>query len=218
MNDHAFVPSTKKHAFLIQFDIESLSLHPTNAVVGEVGISVMHIVNDNGELSETHRSRSIKLNMQEQADKYGRQVDIDTVQWWLKQGEAPRKAMADIFMRLSLGDGIHAIEAFIRPFLQEALSYGVEAFILSSAPAFDMTNIHSLYHHIGGSAPWAHWQEHSQRTLRWLAPVEAHPTRTVGNEAHRGEDDAAWQNNVLYHLMQADTYYGRALRGFFKLE
>ena len=205
-------------AFLIQFDIESLSLHPTNAVVGEVGISVMYIVNNNGELSETHQSRSIKLDMREQVDQYGRQIDIDTVQWWLKQDEAPRQAMADNFMRFSLADGVQRMDAFVRPFLQEAASYDAEAFILSSAPAFDMTNIHSLYHHISWSAPWTHWQEHSQRTLRWLAPKEAHPIRTIGSEAHRGEDDAAWQNNVLYHLMQGDTDYGRALRRFFKLE
>ena len=207
-----------KHAFLIQFDIESLSLHPTNAVVGEIGINAMHIVNDNGELSKTHQSRSIRLNMQEQVDKYGRQVDIDTVRWWLKQDEAPRRAMADNSTRINLMGGVNRMDTFVRPYLQEALSYGVEAFILSSAPAFDMTNIHSLYHLAGWSAPWSHWQEHSQRTLRWLAPKEALPTRTIGNEAHRGADDAEWQNNVLYHLMQADTYYGRALRGFFKLE
>lgn len=207
-----------KHAFLIQFDIESLSLHPTNAVVGEVGISAMHIVNDNGELSETNKSYSIRLNMQEQVDKYGRQVDIDTVQWWLKQDEAPRRAMADSSLRLALIGGVNRMDAFVRPYLQEALSYGVEAFILSSAPAFDMTNIHSLYQQADMSAPWSHWQEHSQRTLRWFAPKESHPTRAIGNEAHRGVDDAVWQNNVLYHLMQADTDYGRALRGFFKLE
>ena len=207
-----------KHAFLIQFDIESLSLHPTNAVVGEVGISAMHIVNDNGELSGTHQSRSILLNMQEQADIHGRQIDIDTVQWWLKQDEAPRKAMAETFGRKSLFEGVQCIDEFVRQVMQEALSYGVEAFILSSAPAFDMTNIHSLYHLFGSSVPWSHWQEHSQRTLRWLAPAEAHPTRTIGNEAHRGEDDARWQNEVLYLLMRNETDYGRTLRRFFKLE
>lgn len=207
-----------KHAFLIQFDIESLSLHPTNAVVGEVGISMMRIVNDDTGLSATQQSRSILLNMQEQIDQYGRQVDIDTVQWWLKQDEAPRKAMADKFMRLSLVDGVRRIDEVVRPFLQEALSYGVEAFILSSAPMFDLTNIHNMYHQAGLSAPWAHWQEHSQRTLRWLAPKEAHPTRTIGNEAHRGEDDARWQNEVLYRLMWNEADYGRTLRRFFKLE
>lgn len=207
-----------KHAFLIQFDIESLSLHPTNAVVGEVGISAMHIVNDNGELSETHQSRSIRLNMQEQTDIHGRQIDIDTVQWWLKQDEAPRKAMTDNSMRLSLVDGVQRMDEFVRLVMQEALSYGVEAFILSSAPAFDMTNIHSLYHIFDLTVPWSHWQEHSQRTLRQLAPKEARPVRELGSVAHCGEDDAMWQNNVLYHLMQADAYYGRALRGFFKLE
>lgn len=207
-----------KHAFLIQFDIESLSLHPTNAVVGEVGISMMHIVNDGGELSATQQSRSILLNMQEQIDQYGRQVDIDTVQWWLKQDEAPRKAMAEKFMRLSLVEGVRRIDEAVRPFLQEALSYGVEAFILSSAPMFDLLNIHSLYRQAGLSAPWPHWQEHSQRTLRWLAPKEVHPTRTIGNEAHRGEDDARWQNEVLYRLMWNEADYGRTLRRFFKLE
>lgn len=35
-----------KRATLIQFDIETLSLHSTNAVVGEIGIHVDHLFLD----------------------------------------------------------------------------------------------------------------------------------------------------------------------------
>lgn len=205
-----------KRATLIQFDIETLSLHPTNAVVGEIGIHVDHLFLDTEGRVRVGSDGliSVLLDMGEQ-QRTGRELDIDTVQWWLKQNETARNIMADPHDRKRVFDAIQAVDTFVRKHMDIAEVKGSKVFILSSAPAFDMTNVRSLYEAAGMEHPWRHWQEHSQRTLRKLCNPETLPPRSAEEFLHGGASDAEYQNKVLVAQMNSSDAGAIALRQFF---
>ena len=205
-----------KQATLIQFDIETLSLHPTNAVVGEIGIHVDHLFLDtDGRVRVGSDSlMSVLLDMGEQQCT-GRELDIDTIQWWLSQNEAARNVMADPHDRKRVFDAIQAVDTFVRKHMDIAEVKGSKVFILSSAPAFDMTNVRSLYEAAGMEHPWQHWQEHSQRTLRKLCNHETIPPRSAEEFLHGGASDAEYQNKVLVAQMNSSDAGAIALQQFF---
>lgn len=205
-----------KRATLIQFDIETLSLHPTNAVVGEIGIHVDHLFLDTESRVRVGSDGliSVLLDMGEQ-QRTGRELDIDTIQWWLKQNETARNIMADPHDRKYVFDAIQTVDTFVRKHMDIAEVKGSKVFILSSAPAFDMTNVRSLYEAAGMEHPWQHWQEHSQRTLRKLCNPETIPPRSAEEFLHGGASDAEYQNKVLVAQMNSNDAGAIALQQFF---
>lgn len=205
-----------KRATLIQFDIETLSLHPTNAVVGEIGIHVDHLFLDTEGRVRVGSDAliSVLLDMEEQ-QRLGRELDIGTIQWWLKQNATARNVMAVPHDRKRVFDTIQAVDTFVRKHMDIAEVKGSKVFILSSAPAFDMTNVRSLYEAAGMEHPWQHWQEHSQRTLRKLCKSETIPPRSAEEFAHGGASDAEYQNKVLVAQMNSSDAGAIALRQFF---
>lgn len=206
-----------KRATLIQFDIETLSLHSTNAVVGEIGIHVDHLFLDtDGRVRVGSDSlMSVLLDMEEQ-QHLGRELDIKTIQWWLNQNEAARNVMAIVHDRKRIFDAIQTVDAFVRKHMDIAYARENPVFILSSAPAFDMTNVRSLYEAAGMEHPWQHWQEHSQRTLRKLCNPETIPQRNSKNNfEHGGASDAEYQNKVLVAQMNSNDAGAIALQQFF---
>lgn len=204
-----------KQATLIQFDIETLSLHPTNAVVGEIGIHAQRLMFDGRRVELVEDGLiSVLLDMGEQ-QRTGRELDIDTIQWWLKQNETARNIMADPHDRKRVFDAVQTVDAFVRKHMDIAEVKGSKVFILSSAPAFDMTNVRSLYEAAGMEHPWQHWQEHSQRTLRKLCNPETIPPRSVEEFLHGGASDAEYQNKVLVAQMNSSDAGAIALQQFF---
>lgn len=214
----------KKSALLLQFDIETLSLHPTHAVVGEIGVHAMHLEFDTTKMNSDvvvtqSAAESIKFDMEHQHYEQGRRIDVSTLQWWLTQNEAARSEMAVNQNRCALSTGMFKLDGFIRTQLGYAEQNNSAVYVLSSAPAFDMVNIRTMYGQAAMHHPWAHWQEHSQRTLRSLYPKEKLPERDTTLIAHSGAGDAQWQNEVLLHILNdKDTPYAReALLYFFNL-
>lgn len=205
-----------KRATLIQFDIETLSLHPTNAVVGEIGIHVDHLFFDTEGRVRVGSDGliSVLLDMGEQR-RTGRELDIGTIQWWLKQNETARNIMADPHDRKRVFDAVQTVDTFVRKHMDIAEVKGSKVFILSSAPAFDMTNVRSLYEAAGMEHPWQHWQEHSQRTLRKLCKSETIPPRSAEEFLHGGASDAEYQNKVLVAQMNSNDAGAIALQQFF---
>lgn len=200
-----------KIATLVQFDLETLSLHPTHAIVASIGIDALRLSLHDGVVDvEAHDNVCFHLDMHRQ-QMDGRRIDIDTLQWWLEQDDIARKIMAQKDGRLTVAEAINNIDAFVR---SNALKDS-RVFVLSSAVGFDMTNIRNLYSSVGYEPSWAHYQEHSQRTLRQLCPKDLLPER--GSIAHTADGDAEWQNYVLYSIMRQDAHAASrdALRGFF---
>lgn len=205
-----------KRATLIQFDIETLSLHSAHAVVGEIGIHVDHLFLDTDGRVRVGSDglMSVLLDMGEQ-QRTGRELDIGTIQWWLKQNETARNIMADPHDRKRVFDAVQTVDTFVRKHMDIAEVKGSKVFILSSAPAFDMTNVRSLYEAAGMEHPWQHWQEHSQRTLRKLCNPETIPPRSAEEFLHGGASDAEYQNKVLVAQMNSNDAGAIALQQFF---
>lgn len=186
-------------------------------MVGEIGIHVDHLFLDTeGRVrGEADALISVLLDMREQ-HRLGHELDIGTIQWWLKQNETARSIMAAPHDRKYVFDAIQTVDTFVRKHMDIAEVKGSKVSILSSAPAFDMTNVRSLYEVAGMEHPWQHWQEHSQRTLRKLCNPETIPPRSAEEFAHGGASDAEYQNKVLVAQMNSSDDAGAiALQQFF---
>lgn len=206
-----------KRATLIQFDIETLSLHPTNAVVAEIGAHVLHLhtASDGRVMVGASDSISVLFDMEEQ-QMNGRRIDIEIIQWWLGQNRDARMRMSQRQGRVKLQTGMFKIDGFVREHIRQAELDGSMVYILSSS-TFDLTNIKTMYAQSGMDEPWLHHQEHNQRTLRWLCNHNKLPERTTGTP-HSGEEDAKWQNHTLLHILNMeDDVACYALRQFFNL-
>lgn len=206
-----------KRATLIQFDIETLSVHPTNAVVAEIGVHVLHLHTDSSGrvVVGTSDSISVLFDMEEQ-QMNGRRIDIETIQWWLGQNHGSRMRMSQRQGRVKLQTGMFKIDGFVREHIHQAELDGSMVYILASS-TIDLPNIKALYDQSGMDEPWPHQQEHSQRTLRGLCNRSKLPERATGTH-HSGEDDAEWQNHILLHIMNMeDDVACYALRQFFNL-
>ena len=207
-----------KRATLFQFDIETLSLDNTNAVVAEIGCAV-HKVEKGHDLKVTyHDSISILFDMQEQIDS-GRHIGANVVQWWMKQNEDARLAMASSLNRVSVSAGISRLREWM---LQKMLD-DTNVYFMASAVQFDFGNIESLFKEAGILVPWPHNRIHSQRTLRMIN--EKNLNKEFEGE-HTARLDAIKQNEVLLTILGADGYKDeenvsyaatQALRTFFKL-
>ena len=183
---------------LVQLDIETLSLHRTNAVVGAVGVDVAVLDNEQVlapdlAVRETHYWR---LDVEEQL-RDGREMDWDTVSWWLRQSDAARQEMAAADKRYPLA--VFADE--IRGVFDRVNDVTDVQFYLASAPEFDFGNVQAIMEAAGHSLPVKHYQIHNQRTIRQLLGAE----KRTAPVAHRADTDAQAQNDEILTLAVSAT-------------
>lgn len=198
---------------IIQLDIETLSLHPTEALLAEVGMDIKEVCITDGRVqTRTVFNGGYHLDMDEQlAD--GRSMDLNTVQWWLRQSSPTRLSIGMEQGRVGNRFAAEAISNHIN-----AACYDREAVILASAPDFDFPNLRAWLARYGGGIDLPYYKWHSQRTLR--AMCASLPERdTARYPKHGGASDAAWQTDALLHVMEHGQDYERAmLRRFFSLD
>lgn len=183
---------------IIQLDIETLSLHRTNAVVGAVGVDVAILDNEQvlaPELAvrETHYWR---LDVEEQL-RDGREMDWDTVAWWLRQSDAARQEMAADDMRCPLP----AFAEQLCSALDRVHANTDRQVYLASEPSFDFGNVGSLLESCGKQLPAKYYQIHSQRTIRQLLGAE----KRQAPVAHRADADAQAQTDEILSLAVSAT-------------
>lgn len=206
-----------KQVALVQVDLETLSLHPTNAIVPAIAIHIA-VLEQAGELvklvkefnATTYPSIDQQLGM-------GRQIDINTMLWWFKQEKV---AQLDTFGPHTDGRGSDVKQALVDLTNIVAEQVGsAEVFWLASQPDLDITNLRSLFQQCETQPPFAHWQCHNQRTLRMMAFGEQKPERDEkAYPPHIAAADAKWQNMVLIQAMNTPGSKGaEALRTFFGL-
>lgn len=183
---------------LIQLDIETLSLHRTNAVVSTVGVDVAILDNEQMMAPElvVRDTYYWRLDVGEQL-RLGRQMDWDTVAWWLRQNDAARQEMA-------ADDTRYPLEVFADEIcgVFDRINDATDAqFYLASEPAFDFGNCWALMEAAGHSLPAKHYQIHSQRTIRQLLGAEQRTSPAV----HRADSDAQAQNDEILEIAVSAT-------------
>lgn len=186
------------NAVLLQLDIETLSLHPCNALITEIGAHVMVLDEKLNVIHDEKQSHQLLLETQQQL---GREIDVSTVQWWLKQSDEAREPLTQNENR------IHPVTALthINEMLENAKTKaGVDSIVtvLASAADFDFPNIQSLAKSFNIRMSWSFMDQHSQRTLRFMVPKSQRLERPADSIHHNGGDDAEYQNKVLLDLLQ----------------
>lgn len=75
----------------ISVDCETLSLRE-NAALLSIGAVVFNPYSlDSVAILRAGRTFSVIIDLRDQAEKYGRHIDADTIKWWMKQSDEARK-------------------------------------------------------------------------------------------------------------------------------
>lgn len=93
-------------------DIETLGIESTSVILS---IGMLHVIDNTPASYEQLLADSIflKLSAQDQIKNYARTIDKGTIDWWVKQGDLPRKISfeRDLFLDIPV---LEAIETLCR--------------------------------------------------------------------------------------------------------
>jgi len=133
----------------IMLDLESLGTRPDCAILtlGAVKFNP-YVLDDFGE------SLYLRIDVDEQL-ALGREVQEDTLQWWMKQAEDVREEALGEGDRVSLESMYKQLNRFV---------VGVTN-IWCQGPAFDIVILENIYRQCGWPTPWQFWQIRDSRTL-----------------------------------------------------
>jgi hypothetical protein len=113
-------------------------------------------------------------------ERLGLKADIDTVLWWLKQGDAARAEVC------RPGDPLEDVLRDYAAWLGDTN----EVEIWGNGPSFDSSLLAAAYRAAGLPVPWKFWSERCYRTTKSLFP---HIKAEEGKTAHKAINDAMAQ-------------------------
>jgi hypothetical protein len=130
-------------------DLESLGTRPDCAILTLGAIKFNpYVLDDFGD------SLYLRIDVDEQL-ALGREVQEDTLQWWMKQAEDVREEALGEGDRVSLESMYKQLNRFV---------VGVTN-IWCQGPAFDIVILENIYRQCGWPTPWQFWQIRDSRTL-----------------------------------------------------
>jgi len=133
----------------IMLDLESLGTRPDCAILTLGAIKFNpYVLDDFGD------SLYLRIDVDEQL-ALGREVQEDTLQWWMKQAEDVREEALGEGNRVSLESMYKQLNRFV---------VGVTN-IWCQGPAFDIVILENIYRQCGWPTPWQFWQIRDSRTL-----------------------------------------------------
>jgi len=133
----------------IMLDLESLGTRPDCAILTLGAVKFNPYV-----LDDFSESLYLRIDVDEQL-ALGREVQEDTLQWWMKQAEDVREEALGEGDRVSLESMYKQLNRFV---------VGVTN-IWCQGPAFDIVILENIYRQCGWPTPWQFWQIRDSRTL-----------------------------------------------------
>ena len=124
----------------------------------------------------------------------GREVQEDTMLWWMKQAEDVREEALGEGDRVSLATMYHDLNKFL---------VGVEN-IWCQGPAFDIVILENLYRQMGWPTAWQFWQIRDSRTL---FGVHGDPREKGKAGLHNALEDCVSQAQgvqQIYHALKLE--------------
>jgi len=115
------------------------------------------------------------------AQAYGLEVDAETLEWWLSQGEAAREQLL----------GGEDLDAALTEFA-EWLPSDVE--VWANSPSFDCEILTAGFEAVGQSVPWRFYHERDVRTVKNL---DIAPDIEQDGIEHDALDDAIYQARLV---------------------
>lgn len=172
--------------FDLMIDTETAGLPPDGALLS---LGAVFFDLHTGALGPTF-NRTINLTS---SVAEGGVMDAGTVLWWLRQGDAARKAVAynGEPLDLVLDDFASWIAASCR--VEDVRPWG-------NGASFDLTIIHSAYKRMGKRTPWGFWNERCFRTVRNQYPAVVYDPGEKGEGAHNALADAVFQAEHLFKI------------------
>jgi hypothetical protein len=133
----------------IMLDLETLSTRP-NAVILTLGAVKFNPFS----LGDPGPGLYIRPDVDEQIAQ-GRDVQDETVNWWMSQAEDVREEALGTDGRISVESMYRQLNRFL---------VGADS-IWAQGPLFDFAILENLYRQYGWPTPWQYWQIRDSRTL-----------------------------------------------------
>lgn len=172
--------------FDLMIDTETAGLPPTGALlsIGAVFFDLQSQTQGPTFYRAIHLASSVK---------HGGTIDAGTVLWWLRQGDAARKAVA--YGGEPLAGVLTDFAAWIT---QTCRHEDVRPW--GNSGTFDLTIVGGAYQRLGQKAPWYFTNERDFRTVRNLYPQVEYDTDAKGDGAHNALADAVFQVEHLFKI------------------
>lgn len=168
----------------MMIDIETLSLRP-EAAVTQIGLCLYDFS------TGKYLVEPFNWNLDVRAQP-GRDIDFETLQWWMRQSDAARDAVFSPAVRMSPQESFEGMVGVMRLHQPDE--------VWASPAMFDLPILTSLW---GGRKPWVYNQERCMMTLYKVRDPNGALRPPPAGTAHKASDDAAWQMQYLINLLAA---------------
>jgi hypothetical protein len=174
----------------IMLDLETLGTGP-NALVLSIG-AVVFDPDASAFVATPDNCFHFRLDVGVQQRVLKRDIDADTVMWWMQQPDEARTALR--------GPGVHpnhalaAFTSFIGANLDGLWGNGAD---------FDNVILGSLYASCSLTRPWSYGKNRCFRTLKSLKLPKKYVAPVRQGTHHNALDDAIYQTEVLYAIKNA---------------
>lgn len=166
----------------ISIDLETLAAR-YNAAILSIGAAAIDL--DTGKLGETFY-REITLSSAMKAGK----VSPDTLEWWLKKGEAAKRVFTGQAKKTPLSVALDELRTYV-------LKHK-DATVWGNGSSFDISILEHAYDNgcVGLTEPWAYWNVRDMRTIVDVAGIKKDEMKRNGTH-HNALDDAIFQAEVI---------------------
>lgn len=174
----------------IALDTETLSLKPT-AYVAQVGVAVANLT--------LGRVLYMPANFYvRDEDQVGRDIDPDTVRWWLRQDPGVIASVHNPITSVTMSTD--SLFARIQELMHEYAGEGDRVTVWSGPSAFDLPLLKDLF---GGKTPWHYRQERCFSTLWRTMDPDKRLAPPANERAHNAAADVDWMVRYLLRLWPA---------------
>lgn len=177
---------TQERNIGIMVDIETLGLKP-NTVVTQIAALVYDI-----DDPDTHyRQVDEYLPIQPQMTQLGRQIDADTMLFWMQQNDTARKRFD-----MNTGNDFDELQALVQSVhskLTQEIGNSATHEVWARGPQFDIAILDSLFGQFGLSAPWRYDRVFDLRTIMLAAGLK--------------KDDVPMPAGLVKHVALHDVKY-----------
>ena len=158
-------------------DLETLGVEPDSVVVTLGAIKF-----DPFTETEPHTPLYVRADIEEQTEKFGRNIDDNTLAWWSKQPQTIQdEAFGDEHERSSVKHILKKLNKWC---------VGLD-YIWCQGPTFDFVILQDLYKNAETPVPWNYWQIRDSRTLFKMMPQD--PRRAIQEQLHNALADCYYQ-------------------------
>lgn len=144
----------------IMIDIETMGTEPGCAIISIAAIRFDLDGNIGASLSINNINLKSNISI-------GLKMEIDSVLWWMRQGESAKKILEQNLDGMSINQALLELSFFIKKVIDE---YPTRYRIWAQSPRFDLAILSVAYTACDLNKPWSYKHELDTRTINYLNP------------------------------------------------